>query len=456
MINLYPHQADMVSAVRQAMTRSRTVLLQSATGSGKTAMAVYMIAGAQAKGKSVWFTVPRRELIKQTAETMNQFNIPYSFIAAGYSYNPYAKVHICSVDTLKTRLDKVTMPDLCIVDEAHYGSDGMDKIIKTQTGFVVGLSATPSKMSGEGLGKWYGDMVCGPSVRWLIDNKFLSEYRGYAPSSPDLSRIKKVAGDYAKGEVAEYMEADRVIVGDAVRHYRQHAMGKLNIAYCASIKASQMTAEKFRDAGVPAMHIDGMTPDIERRRIIMAYAKRELLCLCNAALLVFGFDLASQCGMPVTVESMSDIDPTLSLAKECQKWGRVLRPKDFPATIFDHVNNFRCHGLPCDEREWSLESREKGKGGDGERVIPIRQCSVCFAVHRPSPSCPTCGFVYPVQYREIKEKDGELQEVVLQARQKRMEVGKAKTLADLRRIAEERQYKPGWVSRMATLKGIYA
>jgi DNA repair protein RadD len=106
------------------MRRVRSVLMQSATGSGKTAMSVYMIAAAYERGKRVWFTVPRRELIRQTAATMDRFGLPYSFVAAGYSFNPYARIHICSVDTLKSRIGigKLKPPDLAIIDETHYGA----------------------------------------------------------------------------------------------------------------------------------------------------------------------------------------------------------------------------------------------------------------------------------------------------------------------------------------------
>jgi superfamily II DNA or RNA helicase len=179
--------------------------------------------------------------------------------------------------------------------------------------------------------------------------------------------------------------------------------------------------------------------------------------------------------MNVTVESMSDLRPTKSLALQLQKWGRVLRMKPDPALIFDHADNFSEHGLPCSEREWTLSDRAKGKREGSEKIIPVRTCKPaedadgvmrgCYHVHKPSPSCPQCGRIYLVEGRKIEEVDGELAEIALvqasaaasqQERRKRerMEVGRAKTIADLQRIAKERKYHSGWIFNQMRIKGI--
>jgi superfamily II DNA or RNA helicase len=55
------------------------------------------------------------------------------------------------------------------VDEAHFScsptySDIIDTY-KKQGSFVIGKTATPWRMSGEGLGRHFKDMVTGPTVQ---------------------------------------------------------------------------------------------------------------------------------------------------------------------------------------------------------------------------------------------------------------------------------------------------
>lgn len=415
MISLYPDQQELVDDARSAMRKNKSVLVVGATGIGKTRIATHMIEAAKNKNSTTIFTVPRRGLLKQTSDEFNRHGISHSFIAAGYEYNPYAKIYIGMVDTMARRISTLPPAKLLIPDETHHGDKALNSIIrhyKTQGSWILGLSATPHKNSGKGLGCWYDTMVEGKSIRWLIDNKRLSDYRlFYGRSKIDLSGIKITAGDYAKGQVADFMENEKVIIGDCVRDYRQRCMGRIHLVRCASIKHSQITAQKFRDDGIPAMHVDGKTPDDELKRIFKAWALREILVVCFCDLIGMGFDLAMVAGMDVCIESGSDTSPNKSLAKQMQFWGRLLRIKPESAIVNDHVNNFLEHGRPCDDREWTLEDREIAPRSAEERVTQIRQCSKCFYVHKPSPSCPQCGFLYSIQSREVEEVEGETVEL---------------------------------------------
>ena len=458
MISLYPDQEEKVNEVRAAMARYKSILLQSPTGSGKTRMATYMLEQAVSKGKRALFTVPRRDLMNQTSDTFEADGVTHGYIAAGRDFNPYSRVHIVLVDTMARRLEQLPDKDLVIIDETHFGSNSLDAIIKhymSRGVWILGLSATPWKLSGEGLGKWYQHMVEGKSIKWLIDNKRLSDYRYFrGATNPDLSKISVTAGDYAKGQIASYMEEQGVIIGDCVRDYAARCMGRLHVVRCASIKHSEMTAASFRNAGIPAIHVDGETPEDERKRIFKAFARREILVLTFCDLLNFGFDLSQASGMDVCIESCSDLKPTKSLAGQMQYWGRALRYKDYPAIINDHVNNWQEHGLPCADREWSLDDRKQGKKSS-ERALPTRQCPSCFFVHTPAPICPECNHVYQVQAREIEETEGEMVELDKNAMRQvkkdaRMEQGKADTLDALISLAQKRGYKSpsAWASRV--------
>lgn len=461
-ITPFQDQIDLINGVRHSMRRNKSVLMQSATGTGKTVMASYMMQQAHAKGSRCIMVVPRRELLRQTCKTLDSYHIPYGCIAAGYTDNPFARIRLATSGTLARRLDTVQPPNILFVDETHFGGGDIDRIIqwaKDGGAWIIGLSATPWKLSGKGLGDWYDDMVQGPQIRWLIENRRLSDYRLFAPSRPDLSGIKTTAGDYNKGQLDDFMTADRVLIGNAVNHYRSHAMGRLNVAFGTSVKHAEIIAQSFRDAGIPAAHVSGAMDDDEIARRVRAFARRELLVLANCELLTFGFDLAAAANMDVTVEAMSDLRPTKSLSMQMQKWGRVLRMKDYPAMIFDHAGNSApdLHGLPDSDREWSLAGRDAKK--QGQRTEPTRQCSSCYYVHRPAPCCPNCGFTYPVQARMVEEVEGELQEVSREQSQAakvadRQAQGMSKTLDDLIRYGKLKgmRYPEQWAARVITAR----
>lgn len=457
-LSLYPDQSQTVDDVRAAMKRSKSVLLVSPTGSGKTQMATHIIEAAKNKQNKIVFTVPRKDLLEQTSETFRKLDIPHSYIAAGKPHNPFSKVYIGMIDTMARRADKLPDAALLIVDEAHHGQNAMDAVVdryKRSGSWLLGLSATPWKLSGKGLGCWYDTMVEGKSIKWLIENKRLSDYDlFYGVTRLDYSGVKRAAGDFARGEISDFMLAQRQVIGDCVRDYKLRCMGKLHIVRCASIKNSQIVAENFRLAGIPAMHVDGDTPMDERKRVFKAFARRELLVLCFVDLLGMGIDLAQITGMDVCIESCSDLNPSLSLAKQMQFWGRVLRYKLYRAIINDHVNNYIEHGLPCAEREWTLEDREQGTKGGGERAMPVKQCDRCFFVSRPSPQCPNCGNIHPIKSREVDEVDGELQMADKNYIPKKLEQGMARDLDALIALGKKRnmQYPHKWAAHVMSAR----
>lgn len=416
MLTLFDDQEELMASLRAAMKRSKAILLQSPTGSGKTAMATDMVMRAVGKNNKMLFSVPRKALLQQTSDTFSKYGIEHGYVAAGRPFNPYSQVYVGMVDTMARRLEILPKVKLIVIDETRFGDKALGKVInhyKKQGAWVIGLDATPWKLNGQGLGVWYDEMIQGKSIRWLIDNKRLSDYRFfYGKPHADFDALTKKSDK----QIAGFMEEKRVIIGDAVNDYRKRGMGRIWIVRCTSIRHSQITADTFNNSGIPARHIDGNTPDDEQRAIFKAWARREILVVTFSDLLNFGFDLAQASGVDVCIEGGSDLKPSNSLSGQLQFWGRMLRMKPDPAIIHDHVNNYIKHGLPCADRIWTLDSKKKRD--KGETVPPTRQCPECFYVHSPTPSCPECGHVYVIEGRKIKQVDGELQEMDINAQKK--------------------------------------
>ncbi len=458
-ISLRPYQSQIIDDARQALRRGPSVLVQLATGGGKTALAAFMLGTSRAKGRRSWFIAHRDFLLEQTAATFDKVGIPYGFIAAGRPFNPAHQVQIVSIGTAARRLDRLQAPDVIVWDESHHiSAASYDKVYKwAAAARHIGLSATPTRLDGKGLGAYFREMVQGPSVAELMAAGYLSKYRAFAPSAPNLTGVHTVAGDWNRGELGAVMD-DGQIIGDMVRHYREKADGRRAIYFAVSVDHSKHIAATFSASGIPALHLDASASSLDRRRAAVAFARGEVRVLANVDLFGEGYDLSAQAGSEVAVEAVGLGRPTQSLSLHLQQVGRALRPQAEAAVILDHAGNCMRHGLPDDPREWTLEGRAKGKkaGGGGP---PVRQCKECYAVHSASLSaCPYCGTVYEIVGREVEEIAGELVEISeLQRHQdfiaKKIEERECKSVDDWIKLARKRGHKIGWAFFMFKAKG---
>ena len=208
-IQLRPYQTELVDSARANMKRGhKSVLIQLPTGGGKTCIAAFMLKTAREKGLLAYFMCHRRELITQTVKTLHDFDVPCGTIAASHPADPSQLVQVCSVPTVARRLSKIPVPSLIFWDECQFiGAKTWTAIYKNfPNSYHVLLSATPTRMDGKALGEYASIMVKGPSMRSLIDQGFLSDYRLFAPSTVSLAGVKTQMGDYNKTQLNEVME----------------------------------------------------------------------------------------------------------------------------------------------------------------------------------------------------------------------------------------------------------
>lgn len=437
MIRLRPYQEQVLTETRQAYAeRLRAVLLCMPTGAGKTVTASTVVHGAAAKGNVTWWLTHRRELAAQASQTFHNLGIPHGTISAGHVSNPLAMVQVASIQTIVRRLNELPEPALIVFDETHHiGAAQWDMIFhRFPRAKVLGLTATPWRLDGVGLGRWYQRMVMGPATAELIAEGSLSPYRLFAPAMPDLSEVGTVAGDFKRSALSKAMDKPQ-IVGDAITHYRSLCSGKRAVVFAAGVENSINIAAQFNAAGIAAEHVDGTMSAEIRDAAVDRFRRGETLILSNADLFGEGFDVPA-------IEAAILLRPTKSLSLHLQQVGRALRPCEgkTEAIILDHAGNSLIHGLPDDERLWDLADREKRKAAD-KAEVPVRQCKSCFYVYRPAPRCPQCGHAAPVVAREIEQVEGTLQEVTAIPRAKFREQGKAASLEDLIRLGRERGYK---------------
>lgn len=445
MISARPYQAQAIAETREAYRAgNRGAVLVMPTGAGKTYTASIIVHGAAAKGNTTWWLCHRRELASQASQTFHSLGIPHGTVQAGYVSDPVARVQVASIQTIVRRLDRLAEPDLIVFDETHHiGASQWDMLFhRFPRAKVLGLTATPWRLDGQGLGRWYSAMVMGPATADLIADGALSPYRLFAPAQPDLSEVGTTAGEWQRGALAKAMDKP-AIVGDAIGHYLKLCAGKRAVAFAAGIENSKRIAAQFVAAGIPAEHVDGEMPSELRDAAVDRFRRGETLVLSNSDLFGEGFDVPA-------IEAAILLRPTKSLSLYLQQVGRALRPLPgkTEAIVLDHAGNSLVHGLPCDAREWSLDDREKKKRAAPSEV-PVRQCKECFFVFRPAPKCPCCGHVVPVVARELEVIEGTLAEVrridaEQVKRQRWLEERDCHTLADWQALAAQRGYKSGW------------
>lgn len=409
-MRLRPYQEEALWGVRRAIAGgSRRVVLVAPTGAGKTVMAAEMIRSAVERGTHVLFLAHRDELITQASGKLVGVKVDHGIIKAGADVRrPWCKVQVASIQTLAARHLRPgkTAPlppaGLVIIDEAHRTMGDTYKSLVARYGqaAIVGLTATPCRLDGQGLGDIYQELVIAARVEDLVAEGSLVNPTVYAPAggAVQVAGVKKTAGDYNQGQLAEAM-ARESLVGDIVGHWLKLGRNERTVVFATGIEHALMIRAAFRAAGVSAEVVSGKTPKIERERTLRDLRTGALRVVVNCAVLIEGWDLPA-CSVAVLAR------PTKSVTVYLQSVGRILRPapeegKD-RALILDHAGCVHEHGLPTSPREWTLE-------GSREKAPAVRQCPECFAVVAGGArECSECGFVWPEREateREIIETD---------------------------------------------------
>ena len=452
-ITLRPYQAAAVAELRGAfMAGHRRVLFVLPTGGGKTVVFSHIAEQAAARGNRVGILVHRQELVDQSSRTLHDIGLEHGVIAAGYRQDLSRGCQVASVQTLARRLHTIP-PDffqLLIVDEAHHAVAGQwAKILDHCAGaHVLGVTATPERLDGRGLGDQFTAMVEGPDPAWLTAEGHLAPARIFAPPGLDLSGIRRGLDTRAGRSEAEDRCSQRSAMGDAVTHYRRTIADQHNgtaIAFCCSVAHADAMAEAFRAQGIAAARLDGNLDRLARRRMLADLGAGVLKVITSCDIISEGTDVPSVTGAIL-------YRPTDSLGLYLQQVGRVLRPSPGKsnAIVNDHVGNTGRHGLPTDPREWSLEGRPKRRAGATSPAVTV--CPACFAAAPAAASvCPDCGHQLQAQVsrREMETIDGHLVELTPEQQaanryRRILEESDCRSLAELEELGRRRGYKPGW------------
>jgi DNA repair protein RadD len=437
---LWPHQIKAIYLLRDRIAaRKRRLMLQIATGGGKTRMAAEIIRMAREKGNRVVFVVPAIDLIDQTVEAFAREGIcDVGVIQADHPMTDYSQpVQIASVQTLARR--KLPDTDMVIVDEAHRTFRIIFEWMKAEPDMVfIGLSATPW---AKGLGKHYDELIIAATTKELIAEGVLSDFRVYAPSHPDLTGVRTVAGDYHEGDLSEAMDKPQ-LTADVVSTWLKLGENLPTLCFGVDRAHAKSLCKQFQLAGVSAVYVDAYTSREERNAYKEAFQAGRVKVIVNVGVMTTGVDLDVRCLILAR--------PTKSEMLYVQIIGRALRRAEGKdaAIILDHSDTTLNLGFVTDIHHPDLDNgrERKSSGATRERKAPQpKECTACTylkpaGVHK----CPACGFA-PEKQPTIECADGSLTQVSGKKVKYDRET-KQKWYSMLRYHAEERGMKPGWVA----------
>lgn len=403
---LRPHQVVAVDMLRASLRAgNRRPVLQAPTGAGKTLIASHIFASALGKGKRCLFIVDAISLIDQTVRAFWQAGIrDVGVIQASHEMTDWRKpVQVASVQTLCRR----GMPeaDLVIIDEAHCSNQWLADIMASEAWAKVpfiGLTATPW---AKGMGNVFDDLLQPTSMAALIEAGYLSRFRHYAPSHPDLKGVKLVAGDYHEGQLSDIM-GDDVLVGDIVETWRKLSEHRATLVFGVDRAHAKKLNDRFNASGIASEYIDAFTDREEREAIRKRFESGWTKVVCNIGTLTKGVDWAVGCIVLAR--------PTKSEMLYVQMVGRGLRVNEFPdCIILDHADNALRMGLVTDIDHDALCTKKKGEKSDAKPKEKLpKECPSCsFLKPAGVRECPVCKFV-PEVGSDVAEGKGSLAEIV--------------------------------------------
>jgi len=376
---LRDYQDHSLQLLRQAFSQGhRRVILQLATGGGKSEIAAQIIMNALDKGKRVVFTCNKIVLCEQISERFDKYGVQHGiYQGMNERWNPDLPCQVASVQTLANRKPLEDI-DLFIVDEAHIHSSIFDKL-KTYNpeAYFIGLTASPYSI----LAPWWQKLVAAVPMKTLMDKGHLVPYEVYAAPTADLKKVKVVAGEFQNKSLAEATDKPK-LTGSVITEWKKRGDNRQTICFAVNRAHALHIEQEFNRKGIPAKSIDCYTDAVERRDVISDFNSRKLKILISIMILTTGFD-SPIAGCAIFACA------TKSRIKHVQSLGRVLRPckgkKD--AICIDHGGNFERLGFPEDYNDTELD--------DGKRAKQKKKAAEERPEALPKP-CPKCQFIKPV------------------------------------------------------------
>lgn len=464
MITLRPDQEDALARVDAAYAAGfRAPILVAVTGWGKTTASVEYIRRQIAQGKRLWFLAHLDSILNSTADRLTTEGIEFGWFWGQKTQDRAAKTQLVSVATAVRRLENLPPADLVIIDECDLAIAASYQRVLDALGrpLVLGLTGTPCRADGRPMRDGgFDELIRTAEARELVNQQLLATPRLWSfPPPLDLAQIRRIGDDFDQRVSGAVMSRPKIL-GDSLAHWLEICCDRPRIrptgAFCSSVDAAEILAQRWRDAGFRAMAVHSKSPKTARTFAEEGLKTGQLDLVATADMWLAGVDIPQ-------IAAILCERQTMSLRVWLQMLGRGMRiATDWPdVIILDHVGNTRRPGLgtPLDPRMhlWSLDGYKKS--GNKKIITPtVAICEKCYSTDVINGTCRECGHVRQRLPPGVTvDREGKLWEIDMDPRarlkeqmarekeerieRQRKEESQCKTLEDWIELGKSREYK---------------
>lgn len=358
-MNLRPYQKvaldgnDEWPGIRRALAESRSTLLVLPTGTGKTVVFASLVEEYVRRGERALILAHRTELLAQARTRLlaggHLNHLEVGVEQASSHSSPSHKVVVASVQTMHPKRLRAFEPDafgLVVVDEAHHiaAPSYSSVLAHFPAARVLGVTATPDRADGAGLGRYLESLAYVYEIRDAIAEGFLAPLSVFLVEVEglDLSACRSTAGDLNEADLEAEMETPRALVGTVVPALEKCG-SRPTLVFAAGVRIAYKLQDAFNERRPgSARAIDGTSTPEVRAAALADFQAGRLQFLINVGLLTEGVDIPC-------VEAIVMARPTSSRSLYAQMAGRGTRlfPGKENCLLLDITGNSGRHRLVC-------------------------------------------------------------------------------------------------------------
>jgi len=301
-LKLREYQSEALEETRKRLLKGvNRQLAKWPTGMGKTVLFSCLPDTLNLDGRML-VLVHREELAEQAADKLRRWNPKRSVgVEMADRWADDEQLVVASVQTLgrtgNARIKRFNPHHFgaIVVDEAHHATAASYKnilqhfrVFEDKHRLLLGVTATPNRADGKGLGEVFEEIVHDISMLDGIRQGWLSDMRGIRiRTQSNLDDVHTVAGDFNLGELGSNVNtpARNELV---VKGWLEHASDRPTVVFAVDVAHARQLAETFQSHSILADAIWGN--DEQRAEKLRKHREGKLQVLVNCMILTEGYD----------------------------------------------------------------------------------------------------------------------------------------------------------------------